>query len=129
MTLKYENDISFKVIGSAIEVHTALGGPGLLENMYEEALVYELKESGLKVARQKPVPVQYKGIILSDPLRVDILVEDSVVVECKAVEKYNTLYEAQTLTYLRLLRLRLGLVINFGARYIKNGTKRVVNGL
>ena len=127
--MKYENSLSYHIIGAAIEVHTALGGPGLLESLYEEALVYELEDSGLSVARQKPVPVKYKGRTLSQPFRVDLLVEDSVVVECKAVESYNSIYEAQTLTYLRLLGLRLGLVINFGERYVKKGVKRVVNNL
>lgn len=127
--MKEEDRLSGIIIGAAIEVHKILGGPGLLESIYEEALVWELQARRLEVARQYPVPIQYKGRTLADPLRVDVLVEQSVIIECKAVEKYNTIYEAQTLTYLRLLDLRLGLVINFGARYVNKGVHRVVNNL
>ncbi|MEM9951178.1 MAG: GxxExxY protein [Chloroflexota bacterium] len=127
--MKYENELSHKIIGAAIEVHRTLGGPGLLESVYEESLAYELEDRGITVARQKLVPILYKGRALANQLRVDLLVEDTIIIECKAVEKYNAIYEAQTLTYLRLLRLRLGLVINFGDRTIKSGVKRVINSL
>ena len=127
--MKRENQISKVILDAAIEVHRALGGPGLLESGYEEALCWELKERGLGVERQKAVPIFYKGRQLSAPLRVDLLVERLVVVECKATAEYNTIFESQTLTYLRLLDLRLGLVINFGERLVKNGYNRVANGL
>jgi len=126
--MQYANKLSNQIIGAAIEVHRTLGGPGLLESIYEEALAYEMEDRGLKVARQKLVPMSYKGRTLSNPLRVDILVENTVIVECKATENYNTIYEAQTLTYLRLSNLQLGLVINFGEKYVKNGVRRVING-
>jgi GxxExxY protein len=124
-----ENDISRIVLLSAIEVHRGLGGPGLLESVYEEALTWELRDRGLAVERQKCVPITYKGRVLGTPLRLDILLNDLVVVECKATSDYNRIFEAQTLTYLRLMDLKLGLVINFGERLVKNGFHRVVNGL
>lgn len=124
-----EDEISYRIIGAAIEVHRALGGPGLLESVYEEALVWELMDKGLCVERQLEVPIQYKGRRLASPLRVDLLVEKLVIVENKAVVTYNPIFEAQTLTYLRLMNLRLGLVINFGEKFVKRGIHRVVNGL
>jgi len=124
-----ENEISAKIIGAAIEVHRVLGGPGLLESIYEEALCQELIERGLQVERQKIVPVLYKGKELASPLRVDILVQGKVIVECKATERYNSIYESQALTYLRLSNLRLALIINFGEKIVKDGIKRVVNNL
>ncbi len=124
-----ENEISAKIIGAAIEVHRVLGGPGLLESIYEEALCQELIERGLQVERQKIVPVLYKGKELASPLRVDILVQGKVIVECKATERYNSIYESQALTYLRLSNLRLALIINFGEKVVKDGIKRVVNNL
>jgi GxxExxY protein len=122
-----ENQITKRIIGAAIEVHRTLGGPGLLESVYEEALVWELTNRGLLVERQVDVPIRYKGQQLATPLRVDMLVERKIIVENKATTKYNTIYEAQTLTYLRLLDLQVGLVINFGEKYVKNGIHRVVN--
>jgi GxxExxY protein len=122
------NEISGIILNAAIEVHKTLGGPGLLESVYEEGLCYELSENGLNVQRQMIVPLVYKGKTLRDHLRLDILVEKQVIIECKAVEKYNSIFEIQTLTYLRLLNLRLGLVINFGASTIKEGFHRVING-
>jgi GxxExxY protein len=124
-----ENQISREIVLSAIEVHRTLGGPGLLESVYEEALVWELKQRGLNVQRQMMVPIQYKGVSLSSPLRLDLLVHDKVIVECKALVKYNKIFEAQTLTYLRITGLKLGLVINFGEILVKDGIHRVVNGL
>ena len=124
-----ENDISKSVLHLAIEVHKTLGGPGLLESVYEEALMWELQQNGLRVSRQVKVPIKYKGKALSSPLKLDLLVNNLVVVECKATSKYNEIYEAQTLTYLRLMDLRLGLVVNFGERMLKDGFHRVVNGL
>ena len=121
------NEITGEVIGAAIEVHRTLGGPGLLESVYEEALIWELQSRGCLVERQVAVPIQYKGYQLANPLRLDMLVEKQVIVECKATTQYNTIYEAQLLTYLRLLELQVGLVINFGEKYAKRGIHRVVN--
>ncbi len=124
-----ENQISRVVVDSAIEVHRTLGGPGLLESVYEEALAWELTQRGLSVIRQKEIPIIYKNQTLGAPLRLDLLVNDLVIVECKSTTQYNPIFEAQTLTYLRLMDLKLGLVINFGERLVKNGIHRVVNGL
>jgi GxxExxY protein len=124
-----ENQISRVIVESAIEVHRTLGGPGLLESVYEEALAWELIQRGLSVIRQKEVQITYKNITLGTPLRLDLLVNDLVIVECKSTTQYNSIFEVQTLTYLRLLKLKLGLVINFGERLVKKGIHRVVNGL
>ena len=125
----HENLISAAILDAAIEVHRQLGGPGLIESVYEEALVYELTHRGLSVVRQQPVPIQYKGVVLKSNLRLDMLVEGKVIVECKATTEFNNVFKAQTLTYLRLTDRKLGLVINFGAKRIKDGFYRVVNGL
>jgi GxxExxY protein len=124
-----ENRISKVIVDAAIEVHLELGGPGLLESVYEEALAFELSRRGLKVQRQIAVPILYKGRRLSSDLRLDLLVENPVVVECKAVAEYNSVFDAQALTYLRLLDLRLAQVVNFGAKTIVRGLHRVVNNL
>ena len=124
-----ENEISRVVVDAAIEVHRTLGGPGLLESVYEEALVYELELRGLEVERQKGVPIVYKGRRLASDLRVDLLVAGLVVIECKASSTHTPVFEAQALTYLRLLDLKLALVLNFGQRLVKDGIRRVVNGL
>ena len=122
------NEISGRILDGAIEVHRSLGGPGLLESVYEEALAWELSHRGLRVARQVSIPITYKGHELATPLRLDLLVEDLVIVEVKATTAYNPIFETQALTYLRLCKLRLALVINFGEKYIKQGFHRVVNG-
>jgi GxxExxY protein len=124
-----ENETSRSIVSAAIEVHRTLGGPGLLESVYEEALVWELRQVGCRVERQVQTPILYKSVTLSTPLRIDLLVNSLVIVECKAVSMYLELFEIQTLTYLRLRNLRLGLVINFGERLVKDGIHRVVNGL
>jgi GxxExxY protein len=124
-----ETEIARIIVDATIEVHRELGGPGLLEDIYEEALAEELRLPGLRVERQLPVPVVYKGRTLRTPLRLDMKVEGLVLVDNKAVTAWNPIYEAQMLTYLRLNQLKLGLVINFGERYVKNGIHRVVNGL
>lgn len=124
-----ENEISQVILDCAIEVHKTLGGPGLLESVYEEALAYELQKHGLRIQRQLQVPIKYKDRVLADPLRLDLLVEDKVIIEVKATTSYNSVFEAQTLTYLRLTDLKLGMVINFGERWVKNGIHRVVNNL
>ncbi len=124
-----ENEISQVLLDSAIEVHRTLGGSGLLEKVYEEALVRELELRGLSVQRQAIVPITYKGQVLATPLRMDILVENLVVVECKATDCDNKLFKVQTLTYLRLSGLKLGILINFGSIKVKDGFFRIVNGL
>jgi GxxExxY protein len=124
-----ENQISRVVVQSAIEVHRTLGGPGLLESVYEEALAWEMEQRGLTVERQKPISLVYKSQTLSTPLRLDLLLNDLVIVECKATAQYSPIFEAQLLTYLRLTGLKLGLVINFGERLVKDGIHRVVNNL
>ena len=123
-----ENYISHQVIGAAIEVHRELGGPGLLEAVYEEALTSELESASFEVQLQRLVSVVYKGVELKKPLYIDLLVAGRVVIEVKAVEKFNPLYASQLLTYLRLGNFKLGLIINFGDKYLKNGIHRVVNG-
>ncbi|EMB15054.1 GxxExxY protein [Rhodopirellula europaea] len=124
-----ENDISKAILNASIEAHRTLGGPGLLESVYEEALAWELDQAGLSVRRQQTVPIEYKGNVLSTPLRLDLVVNDLVIVECKATSKYNDIFAVQCLTYLRLMNLKLGIVVNFGERKVKDGFHRVVNGL
>ena len=124
-----ENEISRVVLDSAIEVHKSLGGPGLLESVYEESLAWELGSRGLNVDRQLEVPIRYKDNLLATPLRLDLLVNQLVIVEVKSVAVYNRIFEAQALTYLRLMKLKLAMVINFGESKIGSGTHRVVNGL
>lgn len=129
MMVKDEDRISRAIVGAAIEVHRILGGPGLLESVYEEALAHELESRGHAVERQKIVPIRYKNRSLGTPLRIDLLIDGLVIVECKSVAEYNPIFEVQTLTYLRLTNLKLGLVINFGGKLLKDGVHRVVNGL
>ena len=124
-----ENQISKYITDAAIEVHRTLGGPGLLESVYEEAMVWELQKAGLLVERQLIVPIVYKGRTLANPLRLDMLVEKKVIIENKAITNYNSIFEAQARTYLRLLDLKLAMVINFGEKYVKNGIHRVINGV
>lgn len=124
-----ENEVSRRIVELAIEVHRTLGGPGLLESVYEEALAWELEQSNLRVERQAYLPIRYKNCELSQEFRIDMIVESLVIVESKATTKSNEIFEAQTLTYLRLSGLRLGLVINFGERLVKDGIHRVVNNL
>lgn len=124
-----ENEISKIVVECAVEVHRTLGGPGLLESVYEEALAWELVQRRLPVKRQDPVPIIYKGHRLETDLKLDLLIEDLLIVECKATVQYNSIFEVQLLTYLRVSRLKLGLVVNFGEKLVKDGIHRVVNGL
>lgn len=123
-----ENEISSSVIKAAIEVHRQLG-PGLLENSYEICLAYELKQLGLEVQTQVALPLVYKDVRLNAGYRIDILVENKVVVEVKAIESLADIHTAQILTYLRLKDLRLGLLINFNSVKVIDGVKRVVNNL
>jgi GxxExxY protein len=124
-----ENEISKIIVNSAIEVHRTLGGAGLLECVYEESLFRELKSCNLLVEKQLEVPIMYKGNFLSSPLRLDLLVEKKVIIEAKAVINYNPIFETQALTYLRLMKLKLALVINFGEKRVASGIHRVVNNL
>ena len=124
-----ENELSKVILDAAIEVHRELGGPGLLEDIYEEALEEELRLRKILVERQLPVRLAYKGRILRKPLRLDMKVGGLVLADNKSVDEWNPVFEAQMLTYLRLTGLKLGLVINFGERYVKNGIHRVVNEL
>ena len=124
-----ENELSNIIIGAAIDVHKELGGPGLLEDVYEECLCDELSLRKVEVDRQIDVPIVYKGKRLKKPLTLDVLVGDKVIVEAKAAEKHNPIFEAQLLTYLRLTGKKLGLVINFGEKRVTDGIRRVVNGL
>jgi len=123
-----ENELSEIIIGCAIEVHRTLGGPGLLEGAYEEAFCWELEQRGLHVERQLILPIQYKSVELAMPLRIDVFVDDLIIVECKAVEKILKVHSSQLLTYLRLSKTHLGLLINFGAETIRDGVTRVING-
>ena len=124
-----ENEISKVIVDSAIEVHRELGGPGLIESVYEEALVEELIRRGMTVERQLQVPIIYKGKQLGTPLRLDLKVNGLVLIDNKATNEWNPIFAAQMLTYLRLTKLKLGIIINFGEQYVKNGIHRVVNGL
>ena len=114
-----------RIIGSAIMVHKALG-PGLLESTYEACLTWELAASGMQVARQLAVPVVYRGNSLSVGYRVDLLVEEAVIVEIKSVDRVNPIVEAQVLTYLKLLQLRRALICNFNVTLLRDGIKRLV---
>ena len=114
-----------KVLDCSFQVHTALG-PGLLESAYVECLYFELIQSGLKVEKQKPLPLIYKEVNLEAGYRIDILVEDIVVIEVKSVEALCDIHMAQLLTYLRLSGCRLGLLVNFNVEHLKNGIKRVI---
>ena len=121
-----DREISYHIRGAAMEVYNTLG-PGLLESVYEEALVFELEQRGLTVERQKQVPIVYKGNVLKTELRLDLLVEDSVIVELKSVEEMKKVFAKQLLTYLRLMDKRVGLLVNFNTENILTSTKRIVN--
>jgi len=117
------NEITKKIIGCAIEVHKSLG-PGLLESAYEECLAYELDKKGLSCKRQQPTPVVYKEIKLECGYRIDLLVENMVVVELKAVDSINPVHEAQILTYMKFSNKKIGLLINFNVKILKDGIRR-----
>jgi len=121
-----ENQISEIIIGCAIEVHRQLG-PGLLESAYQECLYYELKLYDLNVRKQKPMPIVYKEVKLDHGYRIDLLVEEKVVIELKTVEYLNDIHTAQILTYLKLGNYKLGLLLNFHVSMLKNGIKRIIN--
>jgi len=119
------NDITREIIDSAYKVHSKLG-PGLLESAYRKCLVYELRKKGLKVEEEKPLPLVYEEIKLDCGYRIDIFVEDKVVVELKTVESFTEVHQAQVLTYLRLSENKVGLLINFYTKSLKNGIKRFI---
>jgi GxxExxY protein len=119
--------ITQTIIGTAIQVHQALG-PGLLESAYEACLAYDLGELGYKVEKQKPLPLIYKKVMLDCAYRLDILVEDKVIVEIKAVDQVIPIHQAQVLSYLKLSGFKVGLLINFNVKLLKNGIQRIING-
>ena len=123
-----ENAIGKEVVDAAVQVHRQLG-PGLLETVYEVVLARELERRGLRVERQVPVPVSYRGLRLEEAFRADIIVEGKVIPELKSVEQLSQVHAMQVFTYLKLTGLKPGLVLNFGANLMKEGIERVVNGL
>lgn len=122
-----ENELSNKIIGLAIEVHNALG-PGLLESAYKECLYYKIGQSGLIVEKEKPMPLVFEEVKLECGYRIDLLVNNKLVIEIKSVEALNDIHLAQTLTYLKLGSYKLGLLINFNVVRVKDGIRRVING-
>ena len=126
--IRNENELSRTVLDAAFRVHSALG-PGLLESAYEACLAYELRCEGLNVLTQVPLPLVYREIKLDVGYRLDILVEDLVVIEIKSVDKFDPIHQAQTLSHLKLSGKRLGLLINFNVLHLKDGIKRVANRL
>jgi GxxExxY protein len=123
-----ENELSNKIIGLAIEVHTALG-PGLLESAYKECLYYKIGKSGLYIEKEKQMPLIFEEVKLECGYRIDLLTEKKLVIEIKSVEALNDIHLAQTLTYMKLGSYKLGLLLNFNVLKLKDGIKRVVNGL
>lgn len=123
-----ENEIANKVIGVAIDVHRQLG-PGLLESAYKECLYYSINKTGLHAVKEKPMPLVYEAVMLDCGYRIDLLVENKLIIEVKSVEALHDIHLAQTLTYLKLGNYKLGLLINFNVVLLKEGIKRVVNGL
>lgn len=121
-----DNELTYEIRGAIFDVYNALG-PGLLESVYEEALVFELEQRGLTVTRQMDVPIMYKGNELKTPLRLDLLVNDQVIVELKSVEEMKPVFAKQLLTYLRLLDKRVGLLVNFNTDDLKSSIKRIAN--
>lgn len=120
------NDITYKIIGCAYKVHLALG-PGLLESTYEICMVHELVNCGLKVEQQKALPITYNGIKLNAAYRIDLLIQDSIIVELKVVEAISNIHKAQVLSYLKLSKLEVGLLINFNVTDMKKGVTRLIS--
>ena len=123
-----ENEISAIIVNKAYEIHVELG-PGLLEAVYEDILCYELRKAGLSVARQKIIPVIWDDLKMDIGFRADLIVEDMVIIEIKSIEKISPVHPKQLLTYLKVTNMKLGLLINFNERLIKNGITRIVNNL
>ena len=121
-----DNELTYQIRGAIFEVYNTLG-PGLLESVYEEALVFELQQQGLQVARQMEVPISYKGNCLQTTLRLDLLIENRIIVELKSVEEMKPVFAKQLLTYLKLLDKRIGLLVNFSSNNIREGIIRIVN--
>ena len=121
------NDLTGEIVDAAVDVHRTFGGPGLLESIYEEALGLELRLCGFRVDRQIAVPVRYKGYSLMASLRLDLLIDDRVIVECKATSKLSEIVSTQALTYLRLSNRPIALIINFGQRPLRPNIRRIVN--
>jgi iron complex transport system substrate-binding protein len=126
--MKKLDDITGAVVDSAIKIHKDLG-PGLLESVYEAVLAQSLKNRGLKVERQKPIQFEYEGMVFEESFRTDLFVEGILIIELKSVEKLAPVHSKQVLTYLRLMKLPVGLLINFGAATLKEGLHRIVNNL
>ena len=122
-----ENEIGTIVIDAAISIHRQLG-PGLLETVYEAILARELEKRGLKVERQKPIPIEFDGMKFEEGFRADIIVENKVILELKSIEKINPAHKKQVLTYLKLTGLKLGYLMNFGEALMKDGITRILNG-
>jgi len=120
------NDLTGAIIGAAIEVHRNLG-PGLLESAYESCLLWELRQEKLKVEPQVPVPIRYEGLQLDAGYRIDLHVQDKIIVELKAVDKIQPIHTAQVLTYLKMTELKMALILNFNVELMRSGIKRIVN--
>ena len=120
------NEITSEIISASVRIHKKLG-PGLLEKAYQECLYYELKKEGFKVVKEKPMPLIYENVNLDYGYRIDLLVEDKIVIEVKSVKALNDVHTAQTLTYLKLGEYKLGLLINFNVSLLKKGVKRIIN--
>ena len=123
-----ENDIAKIVVDLCIKIHTILG-PGLLESVYEEVLVYELRKLGLNVLRQEGIPVVYETVKMDIGFKADVIIENKVILELKSIEKILPVHKKQLLTYLKLTKMKLGLLINFNEDLIKNGITRIANGM
>lgn len=123
-----ENEISGIVVDRAIQIHKALG-PGLLESVYQRILAYELRRAGLDIETEAPVPVEWDGHVIDESFRADIIVNSKVLLELKSVEQTSPVHRKQTLTYLKLTDIKLGLLINFGAELLKNDLHRIINNL
>ena len=123
-----ENEIAKQIVDAAYQIHSRLG-PGLLETVYEVVLAHELRKHGLNLVRQQPVPIEYHSLTFDEGFRADMIVEDKVIVELKSIESVARVHKKQLLTHIRLADKRLGLLINFGEEYIRDGISRVVNGL
>jgi GxxExxY protein len=123
-----ENEIATIIVDVAFKIHTQYG-PGLLESAYQALMIYELRKRGLKVETEKPIPLQHEGVVIDVAYRVDLIVEDKVIVELKSVEEVAKVFKKQLKTYLKIADKRLGLLINFGAVLIKDGVSRVANGM
>lgn len=122
-----ENEIAKHVLDAAFVIHTKIG-PGVLESVYQVPLAHELKKKGMAVERQKPMPILYDGIRFDEAFRCDLLVERKVIAELKSVQELSPVHAKQLLTQLRLSRLKLGLLINFGEAHLKHGIKKIING-